>query len=191
MKDILGLEGKYAVTEDGKVYSYYKKGFMKTRTQRDGYLLVNLCIQGKQKTFQLHRLIALAFLDNPDDLPQVNHKNGDKTDNRVENLEWCSCAYNAQHRYSPEIAAMRGVNTTRKTPVYERKEDSGMTRRVYNNKRVRCIETGKIFESGAECAREMGLDASHISKVCRGVSKSHKGFHFEFVIEEELNNEIK
>ena len=66
-----------------------------------------------------------------------------------------------------------------------------MTKRVYNNKKVRCIETGKIFESGAECAREMGLDASHISKVCRGVSKSHKGFHFEFVIEEELNNEIK
>jgi len=56
--------------------------------------------------------------------------------------------------------------------------------RVVNKKRVRCIETGVIYDSGKEAAEAMGLDPSHISKVCRGKLKSHKGFHFEFVEED-------
>ena len=179
MKDIIGFEGKYAATEDGKIYSYYKRGYLKTRKQRDGYELVNLSLKGKQKTYQLHRLIALTFLDNPNDLPQINHKNGDKTDNRIENLEWCTGAYNIQYHYNPEAAQKRGVDATAKTH-YQKKESSGTSRKGHNNKKVICIETGVIYDSGAQCARELGLDASHISKVCRGLAKTHGGYHFEF-----------
>ena len=69
MKDIKGYEGLYAATSCGKIWSYRRHKFLKPRKQRDGYLLVNLYRDGVQKTYQLHRLIAEAYLENLNDLP--------------------------------------------------------------------------------------------------------------------------
>ena len=113
MKDIQGYEGIYALTIEGRVWSYpknrrrlhstgkiffdvlYKNGrfINPCLNQRDGYYRVDL----RRKNYLLHRLLAIAFIPNPLNLPQINHKNGIKTDNRIENLEWCTDKQNKHH----------------------------------------------------------------------------------------------
>lgn len=106
-KDIIGYEGLYQVSSLGRVRSldrYVKysngqihlhKGKVLSLVKSNlGYLLVSLCCNGKYKSISVHRLVAQAFIENPDNLPEVNHRNEDKTDNRVENLEFCDRSYN-------------------------------------------------------------------------------------------------
>ena len=99
-RPIVGYEGDYEVSSDGRVRSR-KTGHsreMKPKHNRfTGYDYVILSKGGKSKTFSIHRLVAVAFIPNPSSLPQVNHKNEIKTDNRVTNLEWCTPAYNSNY----------------------------------------------------------------------------------------------
>lgn len=99
--DIEGLLGRYKVSSLGRVLSFirYKEGrILAQRVSNDGYLFIGLYDGDKQKTYLIHRLIAIHFIDNPEGLLQVNHINGDRRDNRLENLEWCSIRENLCHR---------------------------------------------------------------------------------------------
>lgn len=102
--DVKGYEGFYKVDEKGNVYSS-----ITTKTRRkcvlkpyikNGYLAVNLFKDGKCKHHYIHRLVALTFIENPDNLKEVNHKNCNKHDNSVDNLEWCTRKQNLEHSYS-------------------------------------------------------------------------------------------
>ena len=88
MKDIVGYEGLYAITSCGKVWSYRNECFLKPCTNQKGYLRVKLFKDGQKKWYRVHRLVAEAYLPNPDNLPQVDHINEDKTNNCVNNLQW-------------------------------------------------------------------------------------------------------
>ena len=88
MKDIKGYEGLYAITPEGEVYSYKSKKFLVPRANSKGYLRVRLFRDGQKKWYRVHRLVAEAYLPNPDNLPQVDHINEDKTNNCVNNLQW-------------------------------------------------------------------------------------------------------
>ena len=88
MKDVKGYEGLYAVTSCGKVWSYKRKKFLVPRDNGKGYLFVSLCKDGKEKMYKIHRLVAEAFIPNPENLPQVDHIDGNKTHNYVNNLQW-------------------------------------------------------------------------------------------------------
>ena len=88
MKDVVGYEGLYAVTSCGKVWSYRNECFLEPKDNGKGYLFVNLCKNGKKKKYYVHRLVAMAYLPNPDNLPQVDHIDNDKTHNYVNNLQW-------------------------------------------------------------------------------------------------------
>lgn len=100
-KEIKNFPG-YAITDDGKVISYkFKKPrVMKTWLQKSGYENIKLCKENHTYHFLIHRLVAEAFIPNPNNLPEVNHKNKIRNDNRVENLEWCSRKENLYDSYS-------------------------------------------------------------------------------------------
>lgn len=108
-KDIKGYEGKYQVSNMGRVKSLLKwyplqnryiqrEKILKNCTDTKGYLIVKLCFNN-EKTCKVHRLVAETFIPNTENKPQINHINGDKTDNRVENLEWCTNQENAIHSH--------------------------------------------------------------------------------------------
>ena len=96
MRDIKDYEGLYAITSCGRVWSYRRKKFLKPGNSR-GYLTVTLCKEGQQKTYSIHRLVAEAYIPNPEGLPQVNHKDECKTNNCINNLEWCDGVYNVNY----------------------------------------------------------------------------------------------
>ena len=107
--DFLGYPN-YTITDDGRVFSlnYHKEGYKKELKQRNdikGYKRVYISSHSKDKSFLVHRLVALAFIPNTDNLPQVNHKDENKSNNIVENLEWCSNYYNAHYRDKVERTA--------------------------------------------------------------------------------------
>ena len=96
--DILGYEGLYKVSNFGRVYSTKRNKCLKPGELKSGYLVVVLCKDAVTKTIRVHRLVAEAFVPNPNNLPQVNHIDEDKTNNAAYNLEWCTASYN--RRYS-------------------------------------------------------------------------------------------
>ena len=100
-KPIKGYEGKYDVSNFGRVRSYYKGLHIKTqRINNCGYCYVKLYVRGKrQKMARVHRLVAEAFIPNPDNMSDVNHKDMNKLNNHVSNLEWTSHADNVKHSY--------------------------------------------------------------------------------------------
>lgn len=159
-KDVPGYAGLYQISDKGRVMSLcgfhnVDQRIMKLDKTRGGYYQISLHKNGKEERFKVHRLVAMAFIPNPDNLPQINHKNEIKTDNRVENLEWCTQKYNCNYGTRLERCAKgRG-------------------------KKIICIETGIEYWSCTEAARQMNLDHSHIAKCCRGILPQHKGFHFK------------
>ena len=107
-KDVCGYEGLYAVTTLGRVWSYRKKKYMKFRIDKKEYSNVIFCKNSKRTEIRVHRLVGLAFIENLQGKPQINHKNGIKSDCRVSNLEWVTARENIQH------ASDMGLNKTYK-----------------------------------------------------------------------------
>lgn len=159
-REIIGYEGIYEVSNKGEVRSLWnrysgKSPILKQHTSHKGYKLVCLCAKGNQKTFLVHRLVAEAFLPNPDSLPCVNHKDEDKTNNNVDNLEWCSYYSNNVYGHRLTKSAAR----------------KGMP--------VRCIETGVIYPNAHIAQRVTGVQQSKIWMCCHGLRKTAGKFHWE------------
>ena len=105
-RTIVGYEGQYEVSSYGRVRSldrydrmnrFWKGRILNLHTGTGGYLFVGLSSNGNEKNYLVHRMVAQAFIPNPDNLPQVNHKDEDKSNNRVDNLEWCTSFYNNEY----------------------------------------------------------------------------------------------
>ena len=153
MKDIKNYEGLYAITSCGKVWSYKSKKFLKPTPNSRGYLQVSLRKDKEKKQFLIHRLVAEAYIPNPNNYETVDHIDFDKTNNCINNLQWM-----------------------------ERSENS-RKKRDCRGKPVRCIELNTIYPSAAEAARCFDLNASNIGSVCLGKRKTTGGYHWEFVVE--------
>lgn len=173
---------KYEVSNLGRIRS--KNNFHKSRMDedgnyifkgkidKDGYVVVGLQNDdGKRKHLRVHRLVAQAFLDNPNNELIVNHKNGIKDDNRLENLEWCSISYNAKHSFD----------------VLNREPSRNGMKEV---KKID-LKTGEvltIYPSLVEAAKEMGVSPKSIGGSIRRrknglTNASCKGYKWEFVEE--------
>lgn len=110
-KDIPQFEGVYQVSNHGRVWSHKTRKYKKTSMGTHGYPMMCLCANHKVKTFSMHRLVALAFIPNPYNKPDINHINGIRNDFRIENLEWCTKSENGFHSYRVlgRIAASKGI----------------------------------------------------------------------------------
>ena len=87
----------YYICDNGEIFSLYTYKYIKHKFDKQGYHLVNLKVNGKTTQHRVHRLVAQYFIPNPDNLPQVNHKDEDKDNNCAENLEWCTAKYNMNY----------------------------------------------------------------------------------------------
>lgn len=118
-KEVKGYEGLYLVSEHGEVYSYFSKKILK-HSVRDGYHGICLCNNGKYYRPGVHRLVALNFIPNPNNLPVINHIDGDKSNNHYSNLEWCTVLHNNIHAYITGLKVLpKGVNDKRSVPIIQ------------------------------------------------------------------------
>lgn len=168
-KAIKGYEGLYEIGSDGKVVSirFGKRKLMKPSMWSSGYLALCLKKDGKPKSFSIHRLLAIHFIENPNNLPQINHINGNKLDNRIENLEWVTQSENIQHMYDT------GLKTYQ--PLHYKGKFGGEHNR---SKSVRCIETGVIYGSMSEAERMLNIGQGCVSYSIFNKTPTHK-LHFE------------
>ena len=112
MKEIKGFE-RYSVDTDGKVYSSVTDRYLKQEESKKGYFYVRLMNNGKAKAMRIHRLVAMTYIDNPNKLPVVNHIDGNKHNNNLSNLEWCTFKQNQEHAMRIGLMdGMIGVNNT-------------------------------------------------------------------------------
>ena len=161
-RDIKGFEGKYMVSNMGRVKSlnYKRTGkekIMKGVDDGRGYLILNLYREGKGKTCKIHKLVAQAFLENPKGYNEVNHKDENKYNNCADNLEFCSRQYNVEYSQGKAVI---GINKV-----------SGLIME---------------FPSLMEAERQTGINHSHICTCCKGKLKSVGGFYWHYVDSEEV-----
>jgi hypothetical protein len=182
-RDVIGFEGAYQVSNLGRVRSldrdipyinngtstilHYKGKVLKSKPDRDGYPRVGLKFGKNVKLAGIHRLVAQAFLPNPDNLPCVNHKDYQRDNNCVNNLEWCSVDYNNHYSENQE-----------RRP-HEMYVNIGKTTAKYTAHPVRCIETGQIFPSMIEAERQLGLGSGIVCYSIQQGKPTKSGYTFE------------
>lgn len=176
-KSVSGYEGIYEVSNMGRVKSvsrYVKNGnsqkyiqgkiLVNSIEKKTKYMRVTLCKGGKQKIAKVHRLVALTFLPNTNNYPQVNHKDENRRNNCVDNLEWCSANYNMNYGKRNERSAKSNTNGIRSKAVLQ-------------------IKNGEVireFPSASEVERKIGFGQRNISKCCRGECKQAYGYEWKY-----------
>jgi hypothetical protein len=158
-KDVIGYEGLYKVSNLGNIKSlkFGKEKILKPRVDRVGYLLMGLWENGVCKMFKIHRLVAKAFIDNPNNKPQVNHINGLKSDNKIENLELVTASENMQHAYKAGLLF---------NPKGEKHSHSKLT-----NEQVLAIRND--IRTHQQIAKDCNVSNSLISDIKRGKRWNH------------------
>lgn len=155
MKKVVGFENWYSVTDNGHIFSHHRDVWLKPSKVGAGYHRVGLYYLGKTHNRYVHRIVAEAFIG-PSNGREINHKNGEKTDNRVENLEWVTRSQNNQHKHYELGHAIKPVTAT-------------------------CMTTSNVrLYASVEKTKVDGFEPKHVSAICLGKRKMHKGWTFEF-----------
>lgn len=163
-KDIPEYEKLYKISTKGHIYSYKHDIIVSQRKNNKGYMRVDLHKDGKYKSYLVHRLVALTFIPNPENKPEVNHLDENKENNCVENLEWTT--YKENRNYGSRNEKISISNTGRKTP--------SMQKQIY------CIELNKTFNSLKEASKELNINCGNLSSALHGRYNSAGGYLWKF-----------
>lgn len=156
---VVGYEGLYKISNYGRIYSIQKRKYLRPKSNGRGYLQIELTKEKNHKMHYVHRLVAEAFIENPDNLPQVNHKDENKKNNATENLEWCSAKHNLS--YGTRIKRIANKN---KKPILQIGPDGNIIRRF----------------DGLADAERCGYNHSNVSNCCSGKLKLAYGYKWRF-----------
>ena len=151
---------RYEVNQFGDIRHKERKRVLTQRPNNGGYLYVNFNIEGHRKNFAVHRIVANAFIPNPNNYPEVNHKDGDRTNNNVTNLEWVSSSQNKIHAYQKE----------------ENRASRGKQVEQYSLQGILL----RTFISASEAARFIGCSVGAISNCCKGRTKTSQGYVWKY-----------
>lgn len=186
-KNISGYEGLYQVSNLGRIKSLphkvynkligeyiSKEKILKQGSLVRGYKGVGLYKNGKEKTQKVHRLVAEAFIPNPNNYPEVNHKNEDTSDNRVTNLEWCTSKYNSNYGTRTQRIAQKNLNRNKSKRVLQLDLSGNLIH---------------VWPSASETQRN-GFSQGNVSACCRGERKTHKGYKWQYAKEEKQCHSI-
>lgn len=171
-KDIKGYEGLYQISNLGNVKSLerYKQNhgvtqlvgekIKSTRLLSSGYLVTDLYKDNKSKTAKIHRLVAETFIPNPNSKETVNHIDGNKLNNRVDNLEWATHREQNEHFYKTGLKSKESINKTIQSMIKS------------TSKQVQCLNTNKVYSSIHEASKDTKISNTLISRCCKGKCKS-------------------
>lgn len=163
------LAPQYWISMDGDVYrtrSTITPQKLKPKIDKDGYLVYGLMVNKQRMCISEHRLVALTYLENPHNLPQVNHIDGDKTNNHYSNLEWCTTQYNVQHAFDTHLNHT-GINNVKSRPVVAYKNNG---------------EIDKIFESILHCSSYYNINEATIRfSDYKNATRGKHGLYFRMI----------
>lgn len=159
-KPVQGYEDSYLVSNLGNIRGLKRNKILKVRKSTRGYGQVNLSKRSVMKTHRVHQLVATHFLPNPLNLPEINHLNEDKLDNRVENLEWCTRSHN--------------VNYGNRTEKQKAKVSVPVVQFSLSGDQI------AVYPSMIQAARELKLSHSSISECCSGKRKTLGGYMWKY-----------
>ena len=180
-----GYQGFYKVSNLGRVKSVDRYVYcevspnklqhlfgkvLKSKIDKKGYAIVYLSKEGKQKAKKIHRLVAQAFIPNPLNLPQVNHIDGNKTNNNVSNLEWCDNSYNQKHAHETGLF-----------PKYEDTVGWGRPAKPVAMLDFNTKEIIQTFNTLSSASKETGINPSNIRSVCLGLRNHASGYNWKFI----------
>lgn len=177
-KDVVGYEGIYQVSNLGRIkalprkvkvcggaYRLIGEHIVKPTKCKNGYLEAAFSVRQKREVRLLHRVVAQAFIENPDNLPEVNHIDEDITNCHADNLEWCTSKYNANYGTRNERVAQTKKQTGSVKAVYQFDLNGNLINR---------------FEKISDAAQEVGADISAIIRVCKGKQQTSMGYRWEY-----------
>lgn len=189
-KDIKGYTGLYKVSNLGQVsrvirekrgrgvHGFTKGGLLKQECCRNGYVRVALYLNGKSKHFLVHRLVGIAFIDNPNNLPEINHKDEIKNNNTVENLEWCTGKYNSNYG-TGKIRAVENRDIRKQVANTDYQAIAEKTR-----KSVKQLDLDgtliKIWKYQKQVTKQLGIRQGSISNCCIGRCHTAGGYKWEY-----------
>ena len=169
-KDIPEFEGLYRISNTGKVMTLHnnRNRLLTLKINNTGYAWVELSKNGKRKQFLVHRLVAMGFLDNPNNYPVINHKDENRLNNSVDNLEWCTLSYNT--KYSIKLHP-------------DRLHRNGKLMKIKINQYSLDGEFVRTWDNSRTIFKETGMSDYSISQCCLGIRNKAYGYKWQYAID--------